>query len=149
MTPIDTYIADAPIERREALTRLRDILREILIPLGYEERMNYGMIGYVVPFSLYPAGYHCDTSLPVPFVALANQKSGIHLYHMGIYADEALFKWWQDAYTKADIGKLDMGKSCIRFKKIETIPYGLVEELMKKIPVAEWIRLYENTYKNR
>lgn len=82
MNPIDAYIEGAPLEHRETLSRLRDILRDTLLPLGYEECISYKMIGYVVPFSLYPSGYHCDTSLPVPFVALASQKHGIHLYHL-------------------------------------------------------------------
>jgi hypothetical protein len=103
MTLIDAYIANTPPERQKVLTKLRDILRETLVPLGYDECINYGMIGYVVPFSLYPSGYHCDTSLPLPFVALANQKSGIHLYHLGIYAHLPLLEWWQNAYTEANI----------------------------------------------
>jgi hypothetical protein len=126
MNPIDTYIANTPPERQEYIAKLRNILRETLVPLGYEECISYGMIGYTVPFSLYPSGYHCDTSLPLPFVALANQKHGIHLYHMGIYAHPALLQWWQDAYSRENIGKLDMGKSCIRFKNTEKIPYSLI-----------------------
>lgn len=145
MTPIDNYIADAPPERQEALSRLRDILRETLVPLEYKECISYGMIGYVVPHTLYPLGYHCDTSLPVPFVALANQKSGIHLYHMGIYMDTALLQWWQDAYIQEKIGKLDMGKSCIRFKNLEKIPYSLIGELMGKMSANEWIELYKKS----
>lgn len=145
MNPIDAYIADAPVERQEALTRLREILRETLVPLGYEECISYGMIGYVVPHSLYPHGYHVDPSLPLPFVALANQKSGIHLYHMGIYMDTALLQWWQDAYNKENIGKLDMGKSCIRFKNISKIPYSIIRELMGKMSANEWIELYESS----
>jgi hypothetical protein len=105
------------------------------------------MIGYVVPFSLYPLGYHCDTSLPVPFVALANQKSGIHLYHMGIYADPILLQWWEEAYSRENIGKLDMGKSCIRFKNMSKIPYSLIRELMNKMSAHKWIQLYEGSLK--
>jgi hypothetical protein len=145
MNEIDQYIKESAIERQEALIKLRDILQETLIPLGYEECMSYGMIGYVVPFSLYPNGYHCDTKLPVPFVALANQKHGIHLYHMGIYANPILLKWWEDEYWKLNIGKLDMGKSCIRFKNIEKIPYSLIKEFMSKMSVVEWIKLYEQS----
>lgn len=145
MNEIDQYIKESAIERQEALIKLRDILQETLIPLGYEECMSYGMIGYVVPFPLYPNGYHCDTKLPVPFVALANQKHGIHLYHMGIYANPILLKWWEDEYRKLNIGKLDMGKSCIRFKNIEKIPYSLIKEFMSKMSVVEWIKLYEQS----
>ncbi len=84
MNPIDAYIANAPTDHQAALSKLRDILRDSLIPLGYEECISYGMIGYTVPFSLYPAGYHCDTTLPLPFVNLASKKAGIHIYHMGM-----------------------------------------------------------------
>lgn len=105
------------------------------------------MIGYVVPHSLYPAGYHCDPTLPLPFIALASQKNSINLYHMGIYSDPDLLKWWQDAYTKQNIGKLDMGKSCIRFKNLDTIPYSLIAELCQRITVDEWITMYETTLK--
>ena len=105
------------------------------------------MIGYVVPRSLYPDGYHVDPTLPLPFVALANQKHSINLYHLGIYADPVLLQWWQNAYTKENIGKLDMGKSCIRFKNMKKIPYPLIEELMKKMPATTWIALYKQSLK--
>lgn len=108
--------------------------------------MNYGMIGYVVPHSIYPHGYHCDPTLPLPFMALASQKNSINLYHIGIYADEYLLKWWQDAYSQENIGKLDMGKSCIRFKNLEKIPYTLIGELCNKITVDTWIRTYESAF---
>ena len=147
MNPIDLYISRAPPLRQDALSKLRHILRDSLIPLGFEECMSYGMIGYVVPFSLYPSGYHTDNSLPLPFVAIANQKQGVHLYHLGIYANPSLLKWWQDAYEKESIGKLDMGKSCIRFKNLEKIPYTLIEELMKKMPATTWIELYKRSLK--
>jgi Domain of unknown function (DU1801) len=147
MSLIDLYIANAPPERQQYIANIRNILRETLVPLGYEECMSYGMIGYVVPFPLYPAGYHCDTSLPLPFVALANQKHGIHLYHMGIYADPILLQWWEDAYNRENIGKLDMGKSCIRFKNTEKIPYPLIRELMTRMPATVWVSLYEKSLK--
>jgi hypothetical protein len=109
--------------------------------------MSYGMIGYVVPHSIYPAGYHCDTKLPLPFLNLASQKSHIAVYHMGIYADPELLNWFQSAYAAEVKGKLDMGKSCIRFKKPELIPYGLFAELASKMSVQDWISLYEKNYK--
>ena len=149
MNPIDLYISQTTPEHQEALMKLRTLLRDTLMPLGYEECMNYGMIGYVIPFSLYPAGYHCDPKLPVPFVAIASQKHGIHLYHMWIYTRPELLKWWEESYMKKNIGKLDMGKSCIRFKNLEKIPYSLIEELMRKISATEWVPLYEKAYKNR
>lgn len=149
MNPIDTYISEAIPEHREALTQLRNILRDTLVPLGYEECMSYGMIGYVVPRSLYPDGYHCDPKLPLPFVNLASRKAGIHIYHMGVGADPGLLKWWEAEYAKTNNGKLDMGRGCIRLKKIEKIPYDLIRKLMTKIPATEWIKLYEKTYKNK
>jgi hypothetical protein len=105
------------------------------------------MIGYVVPRTTYPAGYHCDTSLPLPFVNLATRKSGVSLYHMGISCDEKILQWWTEEYTKIS-GKLDMGRGCIKFKKLEKIPYELVRELMSKIDTHRWIELYEKTYRN-
>jgi hypothetical protein len=105
--------------------------------------MNYGMIGYVVPHSIYPSGYHCDPSLPLPFMAIASQKNSINLYHMGIYADPDLLRWWEDEYMKLDIGKLDMGKSCVRWKNLDIIPYDLIGELAGKMSVTDWVRLYE------
>ncbi len=149
MNPIDHYISEAPIEHQEALGKLRNILRDILIPLGYEECMSYGMIGYVVPFSLYPTGYHCDTKLPLPFITLATRKSGINLYHMGLAADPELLKWWQEEYAKCNIGKLDMGVGCIRFKKLDLIPYTLIKEVLEKISAKEWIKLYEKRYRSK
>ncbi len=148
MNPIDTYISEAPPEQQEPLSKLRNILRETLIPLGFEECISYKMIGYVVPFSLYPQGYHCDTKLPLPFVNIAIRKAGIHLYHMGVGADPDILKWWQEEYAKRNNGKLDMGVGCIRFKKFENIPYELIHELMQKISAKEWIALYEKKYRN-
>lgn len=149
MNPIDLYISEALRGHQDSLTKLRNILRETLVPLGYEECMSYGMIGYVVPFSLYPSGYHCDPTLPLPFVSIASRKSGISLYHMGISASPDLLQWWQEEYTKYNIGKLDMGVGCIRFKKLEQIPYNLIRELMEKVSAKEWIELYEKTYRKK
>ena len=108
MNPIDAYISEATPEHQEALTKLRNTLRDALAPLGYEECMSYGMIGYVVPKTSYPAGYHCDPKLPLPFVNLASRKAGIHIYHMGVGADPVLLKWWEEEYAKMNNGKLDM-----------------------------------------
>lgn len=103
MNSVDTYIQNAPLERQASLNKIRDIMRDILVPLGFEEQISYGMPGYVVPFSLYPLGYHCDPTLPVPFAAFASQKHGIHLYHMGIYSDMDILKWWTEEYNKRNI----------------------------------------------
>lgn len=105
------------------------------------------MPGYVVPHEIYPAGYHCDPKLPLPFVAIASQKNFIAFYHMGIYAIPELQKWFTTEFPKHSTAKLDMGKSCIRFKKPEHIPYQLLGELIKKLPVKDWIKVYEENIK--
>ncbi len=149
MNPIDQYISEAPVEHQEPLKRIRSILKEVLIPLGYEECISYGMIGYVVPFSTYPQGYHCDEKLPLPFINLATKKAGVHLYHMWVGADPDLLDWWKKEYEKLNIGKLDMGVWCIRFKKIDKIPYSLIEALAKKVSAKDWTLLYERRYRNK
>ena len=147
LTP-DEYVAQMPAERKEAMTRLR---KEILknLPKGFEECMSYGMIGYVVPHSIYPEGYHCDPKLPLGFANIANQKNFIAFYHMGIYANPELLKWFTEEYPKHTDAKLDMGKSCIRFKNPQKIPFKLFGELMKKLSVKEWIALYENAFRKQ
>jgi uncharacterized protein YdhG (YjbR/CyaY superfamily) len=143
---VDNYIEQLPEDRKAAMESLRKIFSENL-PDGFQECMSYGMIGYVVPHSIYPAGYHCDAKLPLPFINLASQKSHIAVYHMGIYADQVLLDWFQESFSKNVKGKLDMGKSCIRFKKPEQIPYELFAELARKMSVQDWIDLYEKNYK--
>lgn len=140
------YLAEVPEERREYFAQLRDVILRHL-PEGFEEIMSYGMIGYVVPHSLYPAGYHCDPKQPLPFVSIASQKNFIALYHMGLYADEGLLEWFEKEYPKHSKTKLDRGKSCIRFKKPDQIPFELIAELMKKISVKDWIQVYEKNLK--
>jgi Domain of unknown function (DU1801) len=139
---VEAYILSQPVERQEALNSLVDTVRQNL-PKGFEERIQYGMIGYVVPFETYPSGYHVNPKEPLPFIALANQKQYIALYHMGIYGDPTLLDWFQEAYADLGIGKLDMGKSCIRFKKMDRIPLGLIAELCKKTTPAQYIQQYE------
>jgi hypothetical protein len=143
---VDTYIEGLPEDRKDAMQQLRKAFLDNL-PQGFEECMSYGMIGYVVPQSIYPSGYHCDPKLPLPFLNIASQKSHIAVYHMGIYADAELFNWFQQEYPKYAKSKLDMGKSCIRFKKPEQIPFALFAELAKKMTVQDWISLYEKNYK--
>ena len=144
---VQEYLDNIPEDRKPAMNRLRDIVKGN-IPTGFEECLNYGMLGYVVPHSLYPDGYHCNTSLPLPFVNLANQKNFIALYHMGMYANPELLAWFVEEYPKHCKYKLDMGKSCVRFKKIDYIPYDLIEELIKKMTTDEWIALYEKKLKS-
>jgi uncharacterized protein YdhG (YjbR/CyaY superfamily) len=144
---VDAYIAELPEERQKAIEKLRKVIKKNL-PKGFTEAMGYGMMGWSVPHSIYPAGYHCNPKDPLPFMGLASQKNSINLYHMGVYADPKLLKWFTDAHAKVSPKKLDMGKSCIRYKKPEDIPYDLIGELASKITVTEWINLYETNFKN-
>jgi uncharacterized protein YdhG (YjbR/CyaY superfamily) len=146
-TTVDAYIAELPEDRQKAISKLRNVIKKNL-PKGFKETMGYGMMGWSVPHSIYPAGYHCNPKDPLPFMGLASQKNFIAVYHMGIYADPKLLKWFTDAHAKASAKKLDMGKSCIRYKKPEDIPYDLIGELVSKITVDEWIALYESNLKN-
>ncbi len=145
MTVTD-YIAQVPEDRIEGINTLRETILKNL-PIGFEECMSYGMVGYVVPHSIYPSGYHCDPKLPLPFMAFANQKNFISFYHMGIYADTSLMDWFTTEFGKRSKAKLDMGKSCIRFKKVEGIPFDLIGELVAKTSVNDWIATYEKNYK--
>jgi hypothetical protein len=137
---------DLPEDRVVPMNKLRDRIKKHL-PKGFADVMPSGMIGYVVPHSLDPAGYHCTPSDPLPFLALASQKNSINFYHMGLYSDEKLLSWYTSEYAKLWIGKLDMGKSCIRWKKFDQIPYDLIGELVEKITPKQWVELYEKTLK--
>ena len=147
-TTVDQYLDELPDERKKAMEELRKVIKKN-IPKGFQECMSYGMVGYVVPHSKYPAGYHCDQKLPLPFLAFASQKNFIAVYHMGIYAEPRLLKWFTEAHAKASPKKLDIGKSCMRYKKAEDIPYQLIGELVSKITPDEWIEMYERNYKNQ
>lgn len=140
----DEYVSEIGDDKREAFIKLRETILENL-PKGYVEEMSYGMIGYVVPLSIYPKGYK-NPKLPLPLMNLAAQKNFIALYHMGIYANQDLLKWFTDEYPKHSKLKLDMGKGCIRFKNVSQIPYALIGELVKKTEVADWIHLFESTF---
>ncbi len=142
------YMETLPEDRKQAMTELRNVILKNL-PNGFEETMGYGMLGYVVPHTLYPDGYHCDPKLPLPFMSIASQKNFIAVYHMGIYADKELLAWFTTQYTKFSKTKLDMGKSCIRFKKPEQIPFKLIGELVTKMKPDEWIAVYESLIKKR
>jgi hypothetical protein len=143
---ISEYINEIPEERKVAFQKLRQVLSDN-IPKGFVEQQSYGMIGYVVPHSIYQKGYHCDPELPLPFVNIASQKNFIALYHMGIYANPKILEWFVSEYAKHSKQKLDIGKSCIRFKKLDQIPFNLIAQLMKKISVEEWINYYESHIK--
>ena len=142
----DDYISKLPEDRQEVISKLRKVVLDKL-PKGFSEEMSYGMIGYVVPHSIYPDGYHCDPKLPLPFMSMASQKNFVAFYHMGIYADEKLLDWFVKEYPKHSKYKLDMGKSCIRFKRMNDIPYDLIGELVSKVSVDDWVNRYESVVK--
>jgi hypothetical protein len=142
---VEAYINSLPEERKLPMMNLRNILLKS-IPKGFKEEMSYGMIGYVVPHSLYPKGYHCSPELPLPFLSVASQKNFIAIYHMGMYEKPELLNWFTNEYAQRVKGKLDIGKSCIRFKKPENIPFDLIGELASKMTTKEWIETYENAY---
>ena len=142
----EAYISELPEERKPPISKLRETILKNL-PEGFEEEMSYGMIGYVVPHSLYPAGYHVNPDLPLPFINIASQKNFIALYHMGIYSDKDLLNWFVSEYPKHVKTKLDMGKSCIRFKNTNNIPYKLIGQLISKMSAEQWINKYEQAWK--
>lgn len=139
----EQYIRELPEERRPVIKNIRSVILENL-PSGFEETMSYGMIGYVVPHSVYPDGYHTDPTLPLPFINLASQKNHISVYHMALYSDNEFNKWFTSEYKKIVGKNPDMGKSCIRFKKPESIPMELIGDLASKMTAEEWIEIYEN-----
>ncbi|RKS02197.1 MULTISPECIES: DUF1801 domain-containing protein [unclassified Flavobacterium] len=143
---VEEYINELPSDRKEVIQKLRKTIIENL-PKGFEEMMGYGMMGYSVPHSIYPNGYHCNPKDPLPFMGMASQKNFVAFYHMGIYADKNLYDWFVAEYTQRCKYKLDMGKSCVRFKKFDDIPYDLIAELTQKISVEDWIKTYESAFK--
>lgn len=145
-TTVESYINELPEERKSAFIELRKVILKNL-PKGFSEGISYGMIGYFVPHSIYPNGYHCDPKQPLPFLSMASQKNFIALYHMGIYMNPTLMDWFTAEFAKRVKGKLDMGKSCIRFKKLDTIPFDLIGELVSKMSVDEWINCFEKALK--
>ena len=147
-TSPEDYISQVPEERQDTLNKLRKVIKNNLSN-GFEEGIQYGMIGYYVPHSVYPDGYHCDSKTPLPFMSFASQKNSVNLYHSGIYAKKELHDWFVNEYPKHCKRKLDMGKSCIRFKKLEDIPYELIGELTAKMTSEEWIDIYETNIKKR
>lgn len=138
---VQEYFENLPEERQEPMRKLWETVCEN-IPDGFSEGLSYGMPGFVVPKSIFPAGYHCDPKLPLPFMSIASQKNFVALYHMGIYATPEVMEWFVGEYPKHCKRKLDMGKSCVRFKKMDDIPYDLIAELMTKISVDDWINTY-------
>ena len=143
---VDEILTNLSSDRVEPFNKLHDVIVKNL-PKGFEAAISYGGLGYVVPHTLYPAGYHCKPIEPLPFAGIASQKNSINFYHMGIYSDPKLLNWFVSEYPKHSKQKLDMGKSCVRFKKLDEIPYTLIGELMKKMSVKDWIDFYEMTLK--
>jgi hypothetical protein len=143
MDQIETYLAAIPEARKPSFLRLLKIVKEFL-PQGFEICFNYGMIGFIIPLSRYPEGYHVKANTPLPFINLANQKNFIALYHMGLYANKELMNWFVNEFPRHSKRKLDMGKSCIRFKKPEEIPFELIKDLVQKMTCEDWIACYES-----
>ncbi|WP_300690948.1 DUF1801 domain-containing protein [Chryseobacterium sp.] len=143
---IEDYISKIPEERQDAFKKLFDTIHSNL-PDGFEENLSYGMLGWAVPLKTYPEGYHCTPGTALPFINLASQKNFIALYHMGLYSRPEILNWFVEEYPKHSRKKLDMGKSCVRFKKVEDIPFELIGELSRKMTVEDWIAIYESKYK--
>ena len=143
---IESYINSLPEDRKESIIKIMNIVEEN-IPVGYAKLMNYSMPSFVIPHSIYPAGYHVTPDLPLPFIGIASQKNHIGFYHMGLYADSKLLDWFISEYSKYCKSKLDMGKSCIRFKKMDDIPYELLAELSTKMTTQDSISIYEKNIK--
>lgn len=142
----EEYINTLPEDRKPIMTELRNVIITNL-PNGFEEVMSYGMLSYVVPHSLYESGYHCSPKQPLPFMSIASQKNFVAVYHMGIYADQSLLSWFVKEYDKRSKTKLDMGKSCIRFKKFDQILIQLIGELASKLNPKSWIDIYKREIK--
>ncbi|MDQ0783042.1 DUF1801 domain-containing protein [Chryseobacterium sp. W4I1] len=145
---VTDYISKIPEERQEVFKKIFDTVNENL-PQGFKENVSYGMVGWAVPLETYPAGYHCAPGSPLPFMGLASQKNFIAFYHMGMYADPELLNWFVAEYPKYSKRKLDMGKSCVRFKKMDDIPFELIAEVSKKMTVEDWINIYEAQFKKK
>lgn len=145
---VEKYLSELPEDRKLPMINLRNIIKNN-IPNGFEEVMSYGMIGYVVPHSVYPNGYHCNPKLPLPYINIGSQKNFIVLHHLGIYGNNEILDWFVAEYPKHAKHKLDMGKGCVRFKKINEIPYKLIEELIYKISLEKYIAQYEENIKRK
>ncbi len=145
---VKDYLSKVPEERVVVMKKLWNTIKKN-IPKGFKACLNYGFPSFAVPHSIYPDGYHCDPKVPLPFVSIGSQKNFIALYHSGIYADPKLHDWFVEEYPKHCKYKLDMGKSCVRFKKMDDIPMDLIAELMQKVSVEEWIGTYEKNVKSK
>ena len=141
-TNVDEYVASLPEDRREAISALRKVILKNL-PKGYEEGMQWGMPSCFVPLSAYPAGYNCQPDQPLPFVGFASQKNHMAFYGFCIYMDEELKNRFVADWKKSG-KKLDMGKSCVRFKKLEDVPLKVIGDAVKRVPMKKYIKQYED-----
>jgi uncharacterized protein YdhG (YjbR/CyaY superfamily) len=146
MSQVNEYIASVPEDKQTHFVQLRNVIVQNL-PSGFDECISYGTIGYVVPHSMYPKGYHCNTALPLPLINIAAKKNFIVLHHIGLYMHPPLLDWFMGEYPKYTASKLDMGKGCVRFKKTNEIPYELIALLVQKLSVNDWVTLYEKNIK--
>lgn len=146
-TTVEQYLASLPADRRAGVEAVRNVILKNL-DKDYQEGMQYGMIGYCVPHSVFPAGYHCDPRQPLPFAGLASQKGHLSLYLMCLYNDlagkdgPAIIKWFKDAWAKSGKKKLDMGKACIRFKSVDDVPLDVIGEVIRRVPAKVYIEHY-------
>ena len=138
---VTEYLAELPEERRKALQVLRKLIKANT-DSGIEERMSYGMIGYHVPLRIYPDGYHCDPTMPLPYAALASQARHLSVYMMGLYSDRDDAAWFQRAWRAAG-HRLDMGKSCVRFRSLDDVPLDVLAEAFRRMPSQRYIAVYE------
>lgn len=145
-TTVEEILANVPEERKEAFNKLHQVIVANL-PEGFAPGISYGGLGYVVPHTAYPSGYHCKPIEPLPFAGIASQKNSINFYHMGMYAQPELYDWFVNEFPKYSSRKLDIGKSCVRFKKVDDIPFELIGALMQKMSLTDWITLYESNLK--
>ena len=143
---IKEYINLLEVDRKKIILKLINVI-DNNIPRGFEKIMNYGIPSFVVPHSIYPNGYHCDKTLPLPFISVASQKHFVAVYHFGLYANSKVMNWFVSEYPLYSKRKLDMGKGCIRFKKFNEIPYELIGVLSTKMTIKDWINIYEQNIK--
>ncbi len=146
-TTPEAYLESLPEDRKLFVSAIRGVLRQNL-PEGFEEVMSYGMLGYVVPHAIYPKGYHVNPKLPLGFINLGSQKNNVTMHHMGMY-ESKLLEWFKEHWALHSKKKLDMGKCCIHFKKLEDVPLELIAELAKKLTPQQWIDYYENALISR
>lgn len=143
-TTVNAYLSELSPDRRASIEAVRKVILANL-DHDYEEGIQYGMIGYFIPHRIYPAGYHCDPKQPLPFVGLASQKNHMAVYMMCLYGDGSLTTWFQSEWKKTG-KKLDMGKSCIRFKTSDDLALDVIGEAIRRVPASKYIEIYESAF---